>query len=155
MQSEVTDPGSGDPTRRVASRLPAPKIAELDGLRGILAWWVVFGHVLGWSGFSAGDLPPPLRLIRSAALAVDVFMILSGFVVFLLLDTQRLRFGPFLIRRAFRLYPVFILCLVLALLTAPSSASASRCCRRPTVESPSSVLPRRGSTSDGIWCLTC
>lgn len=45
------------------------KIGALEGLRGVMAWWVVLGHVsltLGWK----------LPLIDRNTLAVDVFIFL-------------------------------------------------------------------------------
>ena len=44
--------------------------------------------------------------------AVDVFIILSGFVISLLLLREREPYQTFICRRFFRLYPVFIVCLV-------------------------------------------
>lgn len=85
------------------------KIPELEGLRGLLAWWVVGDHVLGNGGYSPNELSGPLWLLRAGTFAVDVFIILSGFVVVLLLDQQRVSFGTFLIRRFFRLYPIYLL----------------------------------------------
>lgn len=89
------------------------KITELEGLRGWLAWWVVADHCLGAARYDIADLPGPLGVLRNGALAVAVFILLSGFVVFLLLDTQRTGYRAFLIRRFFRLFPVYLPCLAL------------------------------------------
>ncbi|WP_082547792.1 acyltransferase [Massilia sp. Root335] len=57
------------------------KLNQLAGLRGICAWWVVFYHFLGLMNDS---VPTPLRhFIAHGYLAVDLFFLLSGFVIFL------------------------------------------------------------------------
>ena len=39
------------------------RIHELDGLRGLLAWWMVASYYLVYSGFFYVDLPPVVRLV--------------------------------------------------------------------------------------------
>lgn len=57
------------------------KLNQLAGLRGICAWWVVFYHFLGLMNDS---VPTPVRhFIAHGYLAVDLFFLLSGFVIFL------------------------------------------------------------------------
>ncbi len=88
---------------------PAPAhaagtITEFEGLRGILACWVVFGH---W----ATSIPLSLRPLRQNlwdVQAVDVFIILSGFVITLLLHRAPTDYGRYIIRRWFRIAPVFL-----------------------------------------------
>ncbi|MST94839.1 MAG: acyltransferase, partial [Pedosphaera sp.] len=46
-----------------------------------------------------------------AGMAVDIFLILSGFVIFNLLDRGE-TYGVFITRRFFRLFPAFLLSLV-------------------------------------------
>ena len=89
-------------------------IHGLDSLRGLMALWVVASHT-----FSTFDLflPTSFAKVFNVAYAVDVFIVLSGFVIFLLLDTQRESFSPFIIRRAFRLFPVYLIALVVSAIT--------------------------------------
>lgn len=47
--------------------------------------------------------------------AVDVFIILSGFVIFYLLDHQHLSYRVFICRRFFRLAPLFFLVVLIAI----------------------------------------
>lgn len=89
------------------------RISELEGLRALLAWWVVADHLMGRAGYAIDDFRGILRIVRNGSLAVDVFIMLSGFVVFLVLDRQRSTYLAFLVRRLFRLYPVYLLCLFL------------------------------------------
>lgn len=83
-------------------------IKEFDGLRGVLAGWVFVAHAIELGPFSsiAGHLRPQY--------AVDVFIILSGFVIFELLSRGE-DYGVFIVRRFFRLFPVFAVCFLFAL----------------------------------------
>jgi len=87
------------------------KITELEGLRGILAWWVIASHLLVLSGIAGDALPRPLRILLRGDLPVDVFVILSGFVIFMLLDKGRDTYATFITRRFFRLFPTYLVCL--------------------------------------------
>ena len=51
--------------------------------------------------------------------AVQIFMIISGFVIFFLLDKKRESYGQFILRRFFRLYPLYIGLLITAIIVAP------------------------------------
>lgn len=79
-----------------------------------MALWVAVAHTLMTFDIY---LPAELRKVFNVAYAVDVFMILSGFVIFLLLDTQRESFNAFIVRRAFRLFPVYLIALAISALT--------------------------------------
>ncbi len=58
----------------------------------------------------------PALLNKTAGHAVEVFMILSGFVIFYLIEKSRERYSVFIFRRFFRLFPVFVLCLIVGVL---------------------------------------
>ena len=83
-------------------------IKEFDGLRGLLALWVFASHVLEIGPYSAAAAPVRPNL------AVDIFIILSGFVIFHLLSTGE-DYRTFITRRWFRLFPVFAVCFLAAL----------------------------------------
>ncbi len=86
-------------------RVETSRLSELEGLRGLLAWWVVVGHLL----FIFSER---LGLLSRNRSAVDVFIILSGFVVYRLIDTRQEPYPVFITRRFFRLYPAYILVLL-------------------------------------------
>jgi peptidoglycan/LPS O-acetylase OafA/YrhL len=97
----------------------AGKIEELESIRGIAALLVVLFHMPGWNARLH-----EIRFILNSYYMVDLFFVLSGFVMSLnygerlhgVRDVARfqfLRFG--------RLYPVHLLFLLLAVLTAASS----------------------------------
>jgi peptidoglycan/LPS O-acetylase OafA/YrhL len=85
------------------------KIQEFEGLRAVLALWVLVFHVFAISGipcFSAFD----------GAHAVSVFFALSGFVIARSLDARPRTYRCFLIRRFFRLFPAYGLCIFVTLI---------------------------------------
>jgi peptidoglycan/LPS O-acetylase OafA/YrhL len=92
------------------------RIPELDGLRALLAWWVVVYHARG-DTFSAAFAftSGPLSFLSQGMLAVDAFMILSGFVIFFLLERERESYGVFVARRFLRLFPAYAVCFALML----------------------------------------
>lgn len=86
----------------------------LDGLRGLMALWVFFGHVELWS---LGKVPP----WGSPAIAVDIFMLLSGFLMAFHWELRRKHFQTvrgqmydFYLRRFFRIAPLYYVLLAVA-----------------------------------------
>lgn len=89
----------------------------LDGLRGLGALMVLYGHsYLFW-----GRLDVP-----SAAMVVDLFFLLSGFVIAYSYEPKLLSGGMgvrgFMLQRVIRLYPLFILGIVLGYLVHVATA---------------------------------
>ena len=77
-------------------------------MRAYLAFWVVLCHVLWMSGYTEDFFSGPAKLLVQGRRAVDVFIIISGFVIFSVLDQQKEGWRPFIVRRFFRLFPLFI-----------------------------------------------
>lgn len=98
------------------------RILELDGLRGIAIGLVLVAHyVAHFSGFRPGSLPSyVIALFRLTGSGVDLFFVLSGFLIGGILLDQRGATGyfkVFYIRRFFRIVPIYaLLCLALGLL---------------------------------------
>lgn len=89
-------------------------VRELEGLRGLMALWVVVGH---WSTTVA--LPYALFHTKLYnAYAVDIFVILSGFAIAALLDKKPERYRLYLTRRFLRIFPVYLFFLLLSVLLA-------------------------------------
>ncbi|WP_298216325.1 acyltransferase [Acidocella sp.] len=87
---------------------------SLDGVRGLLAVYVLLGHAMPLT-----MAPPWLgALCAHGQAAVDLFFCLSGFVIAGSLERHNGRFFPFMAARARRLLPVYILALGFALLAA-------------------------------------
>jgi len=83
----------------------------LDGLRGVGALLVVFGHTMAFWG--------PVWAC-SGAVVVDLFFLLSGFVIAYSYEPQfrtGMGVGEFMIHRIVRLYPLYLLGTVLGFLT--------------------------------------
>jgi len=92
-----------------------PRLPGLEALRGLAALAVALHHI-GVESFT-----PPLPLAPRAYLAVDLFFVLSGFVIALAYEEDMgrgLTLGGFLRRRLYRLYPLFLLSLALGLAAA-------------------------------------
>jgi peptidoglycan/LPS O-acetylase OafA/YrhL len=85
------------------------RIRELDGLRGIAVLAVISEHYMNWL---------PLSGSRFGWLGVDLFFILSGFLItsiLLNLRTKEHYFRVFYLRRALRIFPPYYLALALYL----------------------------------------
>jgi peptidoglycan/LPS O-acetylase OafA/YrhL len=94
------------------------RLLHIEGLRAYLAFWVVFDHVLGSSGYSVQMLSGIPRLVRQGWFAVDIFIIISGFVIFYLLDHKHESYRRFITRRFFRLWPLFFLLFLIGIPTS-------------------------------------
>lgn len=105
-------------SERPTDRSPAARIEALDLLRGLAALAVCFYHFTDPRDglFREGD---PLRnFTRYGWLGVEVFFVISGFVIpySMYLRAYRLRdAGGFLARRLKRLEPPYLVCIVLIL----------------------------------------
>lgn len=106
----------------------SPSFRSVEVLRAYMAWWVVFDHgfhLIGEGGTIKTNDPPFLAfvphkliaLLTQGPTAVHVFMIISGFVITNLLFSKQEHYGAYITRRAFRLFPIYLLCLALALAT--------------------------------------
>lgn len=88
------------------------RIRELDGLRGIAVLAVVGEHYFNWV---------PFTLFRYGWLGVDLFFILSGFLItsiLLELRSSEHYFSVFYARRALRIFPPYYLALAIYLITS-------------------------------------
>ena len=87
----------------------------IEGLRGWLAWAVVFWHCIYMFGIH--KLYPQVdKLHMVGDFAVCLFIIISGFVITNLLLEKREPYGRYIYRRFLRLYPVYIICLALGII---------------------------------------
>jgi len=90
------------------------RVPELDGIRAIAIWMVLLAHAtLGFPnapGALASVPSPVMQIIGHGWLGVDLFFLLSGFLITgILIDTkERPRyFRNFYIRRALRIMPLY------------------------------------------------
>jgi peptidoglycan/LPS O-acetylase OafA/YrhL len=104
----AVDPAEPEPTTL------ARDIPPLTGIRAIAAMWVVMFHFFGILVLFFPAARHALRWAASGSLGVDLFFVLSGFVLtHNYLDTIRPRLvGRFLALRLGRIYPVHLLTIV-------------------------------------------
>ncbi|MES1201609.1 MAG: acyltransferase, partial [Pseudomonadota bacterium] len=99
-----------------------PRFPEIEGLRAWLAWTVVFGHLA--EVVHATFLNADARAHVTGAAAVEVFVLISGFVIAALVLEKHETWPRFILRRAFRLYPVYLIALALGVFAAPAGLAA-------------------------------
>jgi peptidoglycan/LPS O-acetylase OafA/YrhL len=98
------------------------RLVCLDGLRGVLACYVMLSHTLPFA-------PMPLWLawlFSHGGAGVDVFFILSGLVIVQSLEKFGYRARAFLIARVARIYPVFLVVFAAAILVQPLATGFER-----------------------------
>ncbi|GGK00063.1 acyltransferase family protein [Pseudomonas matsuisoli] len=95
----------------------------IEGARAWLAWIVVFTHLVALTGVS--QVAPLLGRIQLAGdWAVQLFVIISGFVISHLLLARREPYLTYITRRAFRLFPAYLVALLLAIAVLPATVAA-------------------------------
>ncbi|HVO02356.1 MAG TPA: acyltransferase [Candidatus Cybelea sp.] len=89
----------------------------IEGMRAWLAWSVVVGHITLWTGL--GTRFPSLKpMLPGGNFAVLVFLIISGFVITNLIVEKRESYGVYLKRRFLRIYPAYLVALLLGVVAA-------------------------------------
>lgn len=94
------------------------KLMQLESLRGAMALWVFISHLLPSAGIDRGDANPFIKLLLSGGVAVDVFIMLSGFVIALTLSNQwgagRYSYSNYIKARFFRVFPILLVTTVIS-----------------------------------------
>lgn len=95
------------------------RINHLDGLRGLAILLVIAFHAYSrWSDLVPyGNAYQDFPLFKYGWLGVQLFFMISGFVIFMTLDNT-IHFRAFIYRRLLRLYPAMLFASVLIYLTA-------------------------------------
>ena len=97
------------------------RLEELDGLRGIASFMVFLSHAIGilaisnWVAFYQNS---SFRILSDGAAAVDIFFVLSGFVLSLpyINKNKDIHYVSYCLKRLFRIYPAYWLCLSISVL---------------------------------------
>jgi peptidoglycan/LPS O-acetylase OafA/YrhL len=140
---------ANEPARGADCR-PAPSsgrhLDSLTPLRGIAALWVVVFHYM-FQYFSGLDVGAYTHLVGKGYLAVDLFFMLSGFVMTHVYhaafkDGVGDNYWDFLKARVARLYPMHLFVLLLFLVAALASQAAQYAAPRPV-----EPLPLEGARS--------
>jgi peptidoglycan/LPS O-acetylase OafA/YrhL len=116
---QMSEPNAAQTASRTLERDPA-----LDGVRGVAVLLVLFHHCVIWSGISTRMwLDREIyRLANSAWLGVDLFFVLSGFLITgVLLEAKGspAYFRNFYGRRVLRIFPLYFAFLSFAILFFP------------------------------------
>ena len=82
------------------------KIYSLQYLRAFAALWVLLTHVLQELGIR------PNGVLFAGQWGVDIFFLLSGFIIYLT-TRDHSSWKAFAIKRVFRIYPAYWLCLII------------------------------------------
>lgn len=126
------------------------RLPEFETLRGLLALWVMLAHLDIWLGVGGLGrfLPPP-------EFAVDVFVILSGFVITkTLCDHPERSYRDYLGRRFRRIWPLFACTtLLMACLTLVDAADPSASAAVPTAINPINTEPNITGSTLPIYLL--
>ena len=107
------------------------RLAGVDGLRAAAAGWVVLFHIRAFS-FTPIPFAPLDWFVRSGSTGVSLFLVLSGFCLYLPFANgrqDRFKTTAFFIRRCRRLLPAYytavLICIGLAVVGAPGMGSRS------------------------------
>jgi peptidoglycan/LPS O-acetylase OafA/YrhL len=121
--SPQTEPAPHAPSKPAVLQLPPPpiissatRLPELDGLRGLAILFVLFYHGAAEQHFSSTILSRLTVVGRLGWSGVDLFFVLSGFLIGgILLDVRRSSsyFKTFYLRRAYRILPIYLVLLAL------------------------------------------
>ena len=96
----------------------------IEGTRGWLAWTVVLGHLV--SETTLRQVPHLAMVTTAGNHAVKLFILISGFVITNLILDKREAYRTFIVRRALRLYPAYLLGLALGMATRPLAIGLGR-----------------------------
>ncbi len=124
MESKVghdaQEPAS--PAATGAGHRPGRYIPALDGLRGLAILLVFFYHAAEWAKPQAAGETLLLNLFRSGWVGVDLFFVLSGFLITgILYEARGTRraFRNFYMRRVLRIFPLYYGVLAFIFVMAP------------------------------------
>jgi peptidoglycan/LPS O-acetylase OafA/YrhL len=85
---------------------------ELDSLRGLAALTVFWGHLAGVYDLSRGTF---FSMMTDGTAAVDLFFVLSGFVLTIQISESYFNYKQYAVKRFFRLYPLYLFVILVAI----------------------------------------
>lgn len=100
-----------------------PRFTAVEGLRGWLAWAVVFSHISQSLGMEMGG-GHWVWFGRAGDTAVFTFIAISGFVIAGLVLDKHEPWPTYILRRAFRIFPAYWIAYAFALAVLPFAIAA-------------------------------
>ncbi len=100
----------------IAPSLNKSRLPGLDFLRAFAALWVLVFHYIA---LAPEQLKPALDSYYYLLIGwngVDLFFVLSGFLIGTILCRDNERIKPFMVRRFFRIYPAYILIVIICII---------------------------------------
>jgi peptidoglycan/LPS O-acetylase OafA/YrhL len=131
------------------------RMPELDGLRGVAILAVVIAHYFG-------EVPHGVPFLTAGWLGVELFFVLSGFLIGGILMDNRSSpqfFSTFYIRRAFRIVPIYYIVLAVVLLSSAALRNAHAAWVPPSMPPwlyftyVQNIAMSASGTLDGFWLL--
>lgn len=129
------------------------RLPGLEGLRGLMALWVVLGHCGNYLGHYPGANPPSwMKLFLLTSVPVDVFIALSGFVIFRMLSRRpETLYSRYIVRRARRILPIYLVAIALAVLFMSFRYEAYLLAPWRAMDSIIEYRAAYASTQDNLW----
>jgi len=85
------------------------RLSFLDSIRGVAALIVVTSHLHYTAGPETWFFEMKgLRIFNQSVFAVSIFFVLSGLVLFLQVEGEKINYVRFVVRRAFRIFPACV-----------------------------------------------
>ena len=91
------------------------RFSAIDGLRFWMAWWVIADHIFLATGARRYVSPQVADFIEHGNWAVQLFMIISGFVITHVILSRKDTYQTYIIQRFFRLYPLYVVAMIAAI----------------------------------------
>lgn len=105
---------------KLNAHIKAVYVPEFEGLRGLMALWVVCGHVMNKLGiFYSPAISAVQKGLVLTNIPVDIFIALSGFAIICLISKEWHSYGAYMAGRFFRIYPVYFIVFLIALAMYP------------------------------------
>lgn len=126
------------------------RIVEFESLRGLMAIWVMMGHVALTFNIPNLEANTLWKIIGENGRAVNVFITLSGFVIFHLLNKEDEKYERYIARRFLRLFPSYLVCLLLSVAMLYPSIEALLSIEEPTTRTLQRIAIFQASLTD-FW----
>lgn len=92
------------------------KISQLTFTRFLAAFWVVFFHYISNQNYNPFNIQIVNNILKQGNIAVIYFFVLSGFLMSYIYFEKPLDIKKFYVKRFFRIYPVYLIALILSFL---------------------------------------